>query len=96
MSSRLIRESYRRAVIRRNGDVLPTLLVDGRVVGVWRVTDDGVEARAFEELPDAAWDGLGGEAAGLAAWLARRRARPYGRFRNWWDDLPAGPVRILG
>ncbi|WP_216321890.1 DNA glycosylase AlkZ-like family protein [Deinococcus aestuarii] len=32
----MIPPEYRRLVIQQNGDVLPTLLVDGYVVGVWR------------------------------------------------------------
>jgi winged helix DNA-binding protein len=34
--SRVIPSDYRRLVTRQNGDVLPTLLVDGYVAGVWR------------------------------------------------------------
>jgi hypothetical protein len=35
-ASRVIAPEYRPLVTRRNGDVLPTLLVDGYVAGVWR------------------------------------------------------------
>ncbi|MBV9953400.1 MAG: AlkZ family DNA glycosylase, partial [Acidimicrobiia bacterium] len=48
--SRIIPDDYRPLVIRRNGDVLPTLLVDGRVAGVWRVVDATVEVSAFHAL----------------------------------------------
>jgi len=34
--SRVIPPGYRKLVTRSNGDVLPTLLVDGYVAGVWR------------------------------------------------------------
>ena len=34
--SRVIPDAHRQHVIRRNGDVLPTVLVDGLVRGVWR------------------------------------------------------------
>ena len=37
--SRIIPPDYRAHVIRRNGDTLPTLLVDGQVAGVWRTLD---------------------------------------------------------
>jgi hypothetical protein len=30
-----------------NGDVLPTVLVDGYVAGVWRAVPEGIEAIAF-------------------------------------------------
>ena len=92
--SRIIPEEYRRLVIRRNGDVLPTLLVDGYVAGVWRLTDDGIEVRPFHPLPDDTWDELAGEAAGLEAMFAER-SRTYGRFGNWWDGLPDAGSRML-
>ena len=49
-------------VTRDNGDVLPTLLVDGYVAGVWRPVEGGIEATAFHPLPDDAWAGLAAEA----------------------------------
>ena len=48
--TRIVPPEYRQLVIRRNGDVLPALLVDGYVCGVWRPVDDGIEATAFHEL----------------------------------------------
>lgn len=51
--SRMIPPAYRRLVTRNNGDVLPTLLVDGYVAGVWRPVDGGIEATAFHDLPPA-------------------------------------------
>jgi hypothetical protein len=50
--SRIIPDEYRPLVIRRNGDVLPTILIDGRVAGVWRVVNGAVEATAFHPLTD--------------------------------------------
>lgn len=38
---RVLPERYRRAVIRRNGDVLPTFLVDGFVAGTWDLRRSG-------------------------------------------------------
>ena len=58
--------------IRRNGDVLPTLLVDGYVAGVWRPVDDGIEVTAFHPLADDDWAGLAAEARSLVAFLADR------------------------
>src|SRR3954447_670483 len=60
--SRIIPDDYRPVVIRRNGDVLPTLLVDGRVAGVWRAVGDVVEVSAFRDLPAATWTAVGKEA----------------------------------
>lgn len=94
--SRFIPPEHRPLVIRRNGDVLPTLLVDGRVAGVWRTVDDGVEATAFAPLTKDSWAGLDEEAASLLALLADRDPHPYRRYDHWWSELPAGEVRVLG
>jgi hypothetical protein len=93
--SRVIPPDYRTHVIRRNGDVLPTLLVDGYVAGVWRPVDGGIEARAFRPLPKRAWDGLAAEARDLLALLANRDPAVYRRYGRWWLELPAGEQRVL-
>ena len=94
--SRVIPPDYRKLVIRSNGDVLPTLLVDGHVAGVWRAVDGGIEATAFHRLPDEAWAGLAAEAKTLAAFLADREPRVYGRrYAHWWARLPSSEVRLL-
>jgi hypothetical protein len=82
-------------VIRRNGDVLPTLLVDGFVAGVWRPTDDGIEATAFHALDASTWDALEAEARHLLAHLADREPDAYRRYGRWWSQLPAVEVRTL-
>ena len=87
---------YRKVVMRNNGDVLPTLLVDGFVAGVWRTTEDGIEATAFHRLTDDDWSGLEAEATALRGFLAEREATIYGRYAHWWDDLPSAEVRLLG
>ena len=93
--SRVIPPDHRKLVIRRNGDVLPTLLVDGYVAGVWRATDDGIQAMAFDQLPDDVWNALTDEAASLSALLADRQPDVYRRYGHWWDKLPSGDVRTL-
>jgi hypothetical protein len=94
--SRLIPPAYRKVVTRVNGDVLPTLVVDGYVAGVWRAVEDGIEATAFERLSSAVWDGLASEATGLWALLQGRDPQVYKRHQMWWKDMPAAEVRILG
>jgi hypothetical protein len=94
--SRIIPPEYRPVVIRRNGDVLPTLLVDGYVAGVWRPTGAGIEATAFHPLPADAWAGLEAEAHALAALLDGRDPAAYGRYGRWWADLPGVQVRTIG
>jgi winged helix DNA-binding protein len=93
--TRIVPAEFRTLVMRKNGDVLPTLLVDGSVAGVWRPVDRGIEATAFRRLEADAWDGLEREARGLLAFLAERDPRPYGRYAHWWAELPRGDVRIL-
>ena len=94
--SRVMPPAYRKIVMRNNGDVLPTLLVDGHVAGVWRTTEDGLEATAFHPLSDEDWAGLEAEAATLRRFLAEREPMIYGRYAHWWDDLPSAEVRVLG
>jgi hypothetical protein len=84
---RLIPPGYRRIVTRMNGDVLPTLLVDGYVAGVWRAVQDGIEATAFHPLPGLAWEGLAAEARALVPLLADREPEVYGRYHHWWTKL---------
>jgi hypothetical protein len=93
---RIVPAAYRKMVMRNNGDVLPTLLVDGFVAGVWRPVDAGIEATAFGRLTDDAWNGLQAEASDLLPLLADRDPAVYGRYGRWWTDLPSVEVRILG
>jgi hypothetical protein len=95
--SRIIPEQHRRVIIRSNGDVLPTVLVDGYVAGVWRPLDGRIEVSAFDRLPDAAWTALETEARSLLELIGPRDARLYSRYMRWWDKLPkAAEVRALG
>jgi hypothetical protein len=95
--SRIIPPDYRTVVMRNNGDVLPTLLVDGYVAGVWRPLEGGIEATAFQRISDDAWDGLEAEARSLTAFLAERDPSVYRRYGHWWaKGLPSYEVRTLG
>jgi hypothetical protein len=93
--SRMIAPDDRKIVIRQNGDVLPTLLVDGHVAGVWRPVEDGVEVSAFRALSDDAWEGITTEARSLVAFLAGRDPKVYRRYAHWWKTLPNTEVRVL-
>ena len=93
--SRVIPPDYRRLFIHQNGDVLPTLLVDGYVAGVWRPVEGGIEASAFHKLSNDAWKGLSAEAAALVAFLADRDPAVYRRYAHWWKKLPSAEVRVL-
>jgi hypothetical protein len=92
---RIIPPQYRKLVTRSNGDVLPTLLVDGFVAGVWRAVDGAIEATAFHPLTETTWEGLEQEARKLLAFLADREPQVYGRYHHWWAKLPGGEVRML-
>ena len=94
--SRLIPPEVRGHVIRVNGDVLPVLLVDGYVAGVWRIAGGQVEATAFGPLPEQAWDALAAEASALLTLIAGRDPALYGRYGHWWKKLPDGEKRLLG
>jgi hypothetical protein len=97
--SRVIPEEYRRYVIRTNGDILPTVLVDGYVAGVWRPAADaanGIEVTAFRSLDEDTWAGLETEARSLVAFLADRQPDVYRRYGRWWGDLPSADVRLIG
>jgi hypothetical protein len=94
--SRVIPPAYRKHVTRVNGDVLPTLLVDGYVAGVWRPVDGGIEAGAFHPLPHHVWEALAAEARSLVAFLAPRDPMVYGRYGHWWvKGLPSVDTRLL-
>jgi len=81
--SRVILPDDRRLVTRNNGDVLPTLLVDGYVVGVWRPVEGGIETNAFHPLSEEAWTSLAVEASALVAFLFDREPMVYRRYGHW-------------
>jgi hypothetical protein len=94
--SRVIPPDYRPLVIRQNGDVLPTLLLDGYVAGVWRPVERGIEATAFHRLDEEVWNGLEAEASALVSFLADREPTVYRRYAHWWTkQMPSTEVRVL-
>ncbi|MFF8683445.1 winged helix DNA-binding domain-containing protein [Streptomyces sp. NPDC015237] len=92
---RFLPPEYRPAVVRRNGDVLPCLLVDGRVAGVWRAVDGGLELTAFHKLGKAAWRGVTEEAEKLLALLADRDPAVYRRYGHWWEKGLPGAEHVI-
>jgi hypothetical protein len=94
--SRVIPDNHRPHVIRRNGDVLPTVVVQGLVRAVWRASTDAIEIRALEALDDATLDSLDREARDLRRLLADREPTVFSRFGRWWDHLPDGPTITIG
>jgi len=85
--TRLIDDAARSVVIGRNGDTLPTFLVDGRVAGLWwAVADSGsgcrIELEPFGRLAAATRRALDREAERLAAFLAPLEPAVYRRYRT--------------
>ena len=68
--TRVLPEEYRKTVIRTNGDVAQTFLVDGLVAGMWRVENARVVLEPFGALPRSVRRELEDEAGRLEAFLA--------------------------
>jgi hypothetical protein len=67
--TRVLPEQYRKKVIRMNGDVAQTFLVDGFVAGTWDVENGRVVTKPFAKLSRTAQRELKDEAARLEAFL---------------------------
>ena len=67
--TRVLPEQYRKTVIKTNGDVAQTFLVDGIVAGTWRVDAGRVVAEPFEALPASVRRELADEAERLETFL---------------------------
>jgi Winged helix DNA-binding domain len=67
--TRVLPEEYRKTVIRTNGDVAQTFLVDGLVAGLWREDEGRVVVEPFARLPRSVRLEVGEEAARLEAFL---------------------------
>jgi hypothetical protein len=68
--TRVLPEPYRKRVIRMNGDVAQTFLVDGFVAGTWSSADGRVVTEPFAKLSRAAQRELADEAGRLESFLA--------------------------
>ena len=68
--TRVLPEPYRKTVIRVNGDVAQTFLVDGFVAGIWRVENGRVVAEPFVPLARSVQRTLDEEARRLEVFLA--------------------------
>ncbi len=84
----MIPDQHRPHVIRRNGDVLPTVLVDGQVAGVWRTSPDGIEIGALEPMDADTWEAIENEARLLLSAVADRDSDIVGQTNSWWPKLP--------
>jgi hypothetical protein len=84
--TRVLPAAYRPRVIARNGDVLPTFLVDGMVAGLWWAERDGTSTRIvlepFGRLDRAGRRALEEEAGRLASFLEPLEPAAYARYRR--------------
>ncbi|TME98836.1 MAG: winged helix DNA-binding domain-containing protein [Chloroflexi bacterium] len=68
--TRVLPEKYRKTVIRMNGDVAQTFLIDGFVAGMWSVNKGRVVLAPFEKLSRSARVELEDESARLEAFIS--------------------------
>jgi hypothetical protein len=92
--TRILADEHRRLVIARNGDVLPSFLVDGRVAGLWWTEPDGPTTRVvlepFGRLPRPFARELERAGARLAAFVGPLEPRVYARYRQTRARRPTG------
>lgn len=86
--TRIISDVDRAVVIARNGDTLPTLLVDGRVAGLWwALAEPGGRTRIaiepFRPLRLSTQRALEAEGERPAAFVEPCEPGVYGRYRRW-------------
>lgn len=86
--TRVISDADRSIVIARNGDTLPTILVDGRVAGLWWAdTDAGGRTRItiepFRPIPAGVRRALEAEGERLASFVEPIEPRVYARYQRW-------------
>jgi len=76
--SRILPERYRKAIVRTVGRIMPSVLVDGFVAGIWKITASGQRARLevtlFAPMPEGARHELEAE-----AWQLMRALYPAAR-----------------
>lgn len=90
--SRIVPEEYRARVVMRNGDVLPTFLVDGQVAGLWWADADAGRTRIrlepFAPVPRPVQRDLEELGERLAAFVEPHETAVYARYR--WDRTRVG------
>jgi hypothetical protein len=82
-------------LVRRNGDALPAILVDGRVRGAWitrpAAKGGGIMLQLFERVSAAERQAVEEEAHRLEAWLRPHDPEVYAYYRRWFtgaDGIP--------
>ena len=75
--------------------MLPTVLVDGRVAGVWNVGPGGIEIGALGPIDADSWEVLDHEARQLLEALGDRDCNIGGRTASWWPKLPISSTHTV-
>ena len=97
--TRIISDADRAIVVARNGDTLPTFLVDGVVAGLWW-TEPGSAGRTaihlepFRPIPGAARRALEAEADRLRSVIEPIEPFVYRRYQRW-RPTPGAPASIV-
>lgn len=97
--TRVIGDEHRKVVTARNGDTLPTFLVNGRVAGLWWAEPDGAATRIalepFVRLSRVERREVGREGDRLAAFVGPIEPAVYRRYRTTRAraSVPAIPRR---
>jgi hypothetical protein len=88
--TRIVSDADRLKVIARNGDTLPTFLVDGVVAGRWWAAAEDrrtrIELEPFRRLAAADRRSLEGLADRLAAFVEPHEPNVYARYQRWRTD----------
>jgi DNA glycosylase AlkZ-like len=86
---RLISDAIRAELVRRNGDALPAILVDGTVRGAWitrpPLEGGGIMVRLFERLSASERQAVEEEAHRLEAWLRPHDPDVFAYYRRWFS-----------
>ena len=75
--------------------MLPTVLIDGKVAGVWNIGPDGIEIGALQPIDPDSWEALDKEARRLLRALADRDHNIAGRTGTWWPKLPISSTHTV-
>ena len=98
--TRVIGDDHRRVVVGRNGDTLPTFLVNGRVAGLWWAEAEGSSSRIvtepFVRLSREVLRDVEREGERLAAFVGPIEPDVYRRYRTSRAraSVPAIPRRV--
>lgn len=83
--SRFMRDSVRKNITQVNGDLLPTVLVGGKLAGVWKLKEGRFTFSALEEVTKEGLLSIEEEARRLSRQLSLKGESLYPRSLHWWE-----------